>query len=193
MTAMLSYGDMARRIREHFRQEHRYAHIVRVARMADVLAQCHGLEARKARTAGMLHDLARLYPGARLLDECRARNMPIDDFELANPVVLHARLSAELAREDFGIDDPEILSAIAKHTVAAAEMSPLECVVYLADGLEPARDFPERAALAALARTDLSCAMAATIQQTLRYLQQKGLTPAPQTLAAARLFGVKFT
>ncbi|HVS46692.1 MAG TPA: bis(5'-nucleosyl)-tetraphosphatase (symmetrical) YqeK [Verrucomicrobiae bacterium] len=187
----LRYADLARRVREHFRQEHRYAHIVRVARMADVLAQRHGLDAAKARTAGMLHDLARLYSSQRLIDECRRRAMPIDVFELANPVVLHARLGAELAREDFGIDDPEILSAIAKHTLGSGAMSPLDCVVYLADGLEPGRDFPERAALAALAQKDLKAAMAATMRQTMRYLERQGIPAAPQTAAAARSFGVE--
>lgn len=185
------YAELRQRIREHFRQDHRYAHIVRVARMADLLAQRHGLNASKARMAGMLHDLARLYPGQRLIDECRERNMSIDDFELANPVVLHARLGAELAREDFGIEDPEILSAIAKHTTADAAMSPLDCVVYLADGLEPGRDFPERAELAALAMSDLPAAMFATLRHTMVYLAGRDIPVAPQTAAAMRPFDLK--
>jgi len=185
----LSYAELSSGVRAHLEQEHRFGHIVRVARLADVLAQAHGLDARKARTAGMLHDLARLYSNQRLIEECERRAMPIDAFERANPVVLHARLGAELAREQFGVEDPEILSAIAKHTLGAAEMSPLDCVVYLADGLEPLRDFPERTALVALAENDLRAAMAATIGLTMRYLQKKGIAVAPQTAAAARIFG----
>ena len=71
----------------------------------------------------MLHDLARLYPAQRLLDECERREMPIDAFERAHPIVLHARLGAEIARERFGIDDEAVLSPIRKHTTAAARMS----------------------------------------------------------------------
>lgn len=158
--------------------------------MADLLAQRHGLDAEAARTAGVLHDLARLFSAQRLLDECAARGMAIDAFERANPVVLHARLGAEMAREMFGVEDPAVLSAIAKHTVAAADMGPLDCVVYLADGLEPGRDFPERAALAELAFQDLSAAMGATIEASVRYLQKQGLAVAPQTVAAGRTFGL---
>ena len=95
----------------------------RVARCADVLAQRHGLDARRARLAGMLHDLARLYSAERLLAECEARGMPIDAFERANPVVLHARLGAAIAAETFGVHDRQVLSAIEKHTTAAAAMS----------------------------------------------------------------------
>ena len=37
-----------------------------------------------------------------------------------------------------------MLSAIEKHTTGAAEMSDLDCVVYLADTIEPGRRFLER-------------------------------------------------
>lgn len=175
-------------MRAHLNQEHRYAHTVRVARMADLLAQAHGADPGKARLAGLLHDLARLYPAPRLLQECAARNIPIDAFAEANPIVLHAPLGAELAREMFAVDDPEILSAIAKHTLAAERMSPLDCIVYLADGLEPGRSFPERAGLADLAARDLDAAMAATIAATIGYLEKQGRTVAPQTAAALQHF-----
>ena len=164
--------------------------MVRVARSADILAQLHGVDPRKARLAGMLHDLARLYPAKRLIDECEMRGMPIDAFERENPIVLHARLGASLAQESFGVHDPGVLSAIAKHTVAAAEMSQLDCVVYLADGLEPGRKFAERKALWQLACTDLHAAMRATLAQSLGYLERQGIPAAPQTLAAAKAFAL---
>ncbi len=181
---------MARRVRAHLKQEHRYAHTIRVARLAENLADAHGLERQPARTAGLLHDLARLYSSERLLFECRIRAMPIDAFEEANPIVLHARLGAELAAEQFGITDLAVLSAIAKHTVGAAEMSPLDCVVYLADGLEPGRSFEGRAELVVLAMQNIPAAMRATIEASVRYLQKQGLAVAPQTVAAGRAFGL---
>jgi predicted HD superfamily hydrolase involved in NAD metabolism len=173
----------------HLDQEHRFAHTLRVAQMAEELAAAHDIDTAKARTAALLHDLARLYSNERLLRECAARAMPMDDFERAHPVVLHARLGAELARELFDVTDSEVLGAIAKHTLGAAEMSPLECVVFLADGLEPERAFPERAALASLAMRDLPAAMHATLRAHIGYLHTKGLTVAPQTAAALVRFG----
>lgn len=187
----MTFTDLAKRVREHLGQEHRYAHCVRVARMSENLARAHGADPGKARTAGMLHDLARLYHGERLLRESAEHGIEIDEFSRANPTVLHAPLSAALARSMFGIDDPEILSAIAKHTLAAAEMSPLDCILYLADGLEPGRDYAERAGLAALAERDLSGAMRATILSSLRYLTQRHLPIAPQTAAAMHTFGLE--
>jgi len=158
--------------------------------MAENLARIHGADPRKARYAGMLHDLARLYSNERLLRESERLGVPIGDFERDNPIVLHAPLSAALARTQFGVNDPQILSAIAKHTLAAGEMSTLDCVLYLADGLEPGRDYPERAALAALAERDLRGAMRATLASSLRYLESKNLPPAAATAAALQTFGM---
>jgi predicted HD superfamily hydrolase involved in NAD metabolism len=171
-------------------QPHRFAHVVRVARMADRLARAHGIDPLRARIAGMLHDLARLYPADRLLRECTERALPVDAFERANPIVLHARLGAELARERFGITDEAVLSAIRKHTLADAVMNPLDAVLYLADGLEPGRDFDDRAELAALAFRDLDAALRATLRSSIGQLARAGRTVAPQTLAAARHYGL---
>jgi HD superfamily phosphohydrolase YqeK len=82
-----------------------------------------------------------------------------------------------------------VLSAIRKHTLADAVMSPLDKVVYLADGLEPGRDFADRAALAALAFEDLDAAMLAVLASSIAYLRERGHAVAPQTLAAAQPYG----
>ncbi len=139
----------------------------------------------RARVAGLLHDLARLYDAQRLLGECEQRGLTIEPFERRNPIVLHARLGAELARERFGIDDPAVLSAIARHTVAAADMSRLDAIVYLADGLEPERDFPERAALevARPSRSGRCYAGSAARFHRVR-ARSRGMEAAPATLAA---------
>jgi len=174
----------ARNVRTHLAQDHRFAHTLRVARTAELLAMAHGADPARARTAGLFHDLARLYPADRLLRECAARGMPIDAFERANPIVLHARLGAELARDGFGVTDEAILSAIRRHTVAAATMSDLDAILYLADGLEPGRTFAGRAELLELAYADLDAAMLAMLENSLEYLGARGAEAAPQTLAA---------
>ncbi len=187
----MRFAHLAGGVREHLGQEYRYAHCVRVARMSENLARIHGADPGKARLAGMLHDLARLYSAQRLLAESASYGVPIDAYARAYPVVLHAPLSARLAAAMFGVKDDEVLSAIAKHTLAAGDMSTLDCILYLADGLEPGRDYPERRELAALAERDLRAAMHATIASSLRYLTQRHLPVAPQTAAAMRTFGLR--
>ncbi len=169
----MTFTELKRRVRERIGQQHRYAHSVRVARCAETLARRHGLDTRKARLAGMLHDLARLYSPERLLAESSARGFAIGEAELEHPMMLHARLGAALASEHFGVDDGEVLSAIEKHTTGAPVMSPLDCVVYLADSLEPNRRFAERSELWELALHDLAGATRETMRLAAEHHARK--------------------
>jgi predicted HD superfamily hydrolase involved in NAD metabolism len=169
----VTFTELARKVREHIGQEHRYEHSVRVARCAEILARRHGADARKARLAGMLHDLARLYSPERLLAECTARGMTIDAAQREHPMLLHARLGAAIAHQEFGVEDREVLSAIEKHTTGAPEMSRLDCVVYLADSLEPDRKFSERGELWELALRDLAAATRETMRITALHQARK--------------------
>jgi predicted HD superfamily hydrolase involved in NAD metabolism len=187
----IAFIDLCKRVREAIGQRHRYAHTLRVARLAVRLARRHGESVERARLAGMLHDLARLYPAELLLLECGARGMTIDDFERAHPRVLHARLGAELAPERFGVDDERVLSAIRLHTLGGRSMSRLDAIVYLADSLEPNRDFAERAQLERLALLDLEAAMHATLLQTIAHYGADGKAVAPATAAALQRFSTK--
>lgn len=185
---MASFIALLRKVESHLGQSHRFEHSVRVARCADVLAQRHGVDPSKARIAGLLHDLARLYKPEQLVEESERRGFTIAPHERAHPVLLHARLGAALAREQFGVEDAHVLSAIAKHTTAAGDMSPLDCVVYLADSLEPKRSFPERGELWERAMRDLHDAMLQTLLLTVKHHARGTRPPAPETLDALARF-----
>jgi predicted HD superfamily hydrolase involved in NAD metabolism len=178
------FTQLARTVRADLAQENRYAHSVRVARLSESLALAHGEDTGSARVAGMLHDLARLYSTDRLLRECSERGMSIDAFERAHPIVLHARLSAELARDRYGVEDEAILSEIRAHTLGNPRMSGLDEVLYLADGLEPCRDFPEREACLRAAYRALDEGMRMLLALTVDHQRRRGLDLAPQTLSA---------
>ena len=119
--------------------EKRLQHILRVEAMATQLAQHHGLDTEKAAQSGLMHDLAKNFKAKQLLKMAEMEGLAIDDVFMANPHLLHADVGAIVARDEFGIYDPEVLAAIRNHTLGSPEMSPLSCVVYLADGLEPGR------------------------------------------------------
>ena len=105
-------------------------------------------------------------------------------------MLLHARLGAAIAREQFGVDDAEVLSAIEKHTTGAAKMSPLDCIVYLADSLEPGRSFRTPRRSGELALRDLEAAMRAVLLSSIEHNVRKGRPTLPATLAAAASFGL---
>jgi len=162
--------------------EHRFRHVVGVARAGGRLAAAHGAPASSARVAGLLHDVARHWQAAELLVYARDHALSVSPPEQAAPVLLHARVGADIARREFGIHDPGILSAIVSHTVARPGMSVLEKCVYLADSVEPSRGFRDSLGLFRLALRDLDRAFFECVAISIRYLAERRVPVADETV-----------
>lgn len=117
----------------------RIQHILRVEAYAAELAFQHGLDTAQAAQAGLLHDLAKYFAPDRLLAMAQAEKLLIDPVFAAEPRLLHADVSAIVARDTFQVQNPEVLDAIRNHTLGQPQMHPLSCTVFLADSLEPGR------------------------------------------------------
>jgi predicted HD superfamily hydrolase involved in NAD metabolism len=97
--------------------------------------------------------------------------LPIDPVDQSNPHLLHAKVSALVAQQEFQVDDPEVLAAIADHTLGRPQMAPLSCVVFLADSLEPGRgDTAALNYLRQISQQNLTKAVWMTCDYTFRYL-----------------------
>lgn len=105
------------------------------------------------------------------------------EFE-AQPKVLHGPLAAAVLPDAVGERDRAVLSAVARHTTGAPGMTRLDMVVYLADMLEPGRDFPGVAELRARLARGLETAMVAALEHTLRHLLDRGVWIHPDALLA---------
>ncbi|ACB00469.1 MULTISPECIES: bis(5'-nucleosyl)-tetraphosphatase (symmetrical) YqeK [Cyanophyceae] len=117
----------------------RLEHILGVEQMAQALAQRHGTDPDQAAQAGLLHDLAKFFPPPKLLQIARQHGLEIDSICAHVPHLLHADVSAIVARTEFGIQDAQILQAIANHTLGHPGMDQLSCIIFVADALEPNR------------------------------------------------------
>lgn len=117
----------------------RIQHILRVETYAAELALQHGLDTEHAAQAGLLHDLAKYFSPDRLLAMAHAEALPIDAVLRAEPRLLHADVSAIVARDMFQVQNEAILDAVRHHTLGQPQMHPMSCVVFLADSLEPGR------------------------------------------------------
>ncbi|AFY95974.1 bis(5'-nucleosyl)-tetraphosphatase (symmetrical) YqeK [Chamaesiphon minutus] len=161
----------------------RIQHILGVERMAIELATHYQLDADIAAQAGLMHDLAKYFKPQRLLELARAEGLPIDEVDIAAPHLLHADVSAIVARDEFGITNPEILQAIADHTLGRPGMGAMSCIVFLADTLEAGRgDTPELEALRQLSYQDLHRAVWHTCDYSLKYLLSTRCLIHPRTI-----------
>ena len=80
-----------------------------------------------------------------------------------------------MAKHVFSVT-PEIESAIRWHTTGKADMTALEKIIYLADYIEPTRDFCDLTELRALAFQDLDGALYLGLDMAVRDLKQNGAT-----------------
>ena len=152
--------------------EDRFQHTLGVMYTSAALAMCHGADVEKAQIAGLLHDCAKCIPNDKKLKLCSKYHIEVSEIERQAPSLLHARLGAEVARDEYGIEDEEILGAICWHTTGKPAMSLLEEIVFIADYIEPMRWKAQRLdEIRRLSFSDLDRAVYMTMQDTLMYLQ----------------------
>ena len=121
--------------------EKRYKHSLGVCDEAVKLAEKYGADTEKAYTAGILHDCAKGYDTDEQIELCQKYGVVLDDITLACKPVIHAPLGAKIAKTEYGVNDKDVLDAIMCHTVAKENMSLLDKIIYIADMIEPMRDF----------------------------------------------------
>ncbi|MGB5962766.1 MAG: bis(5'-nucleosyl)-tetraphosphatase (symmetrical) YqeK [Coleofasciculaceae cyanobacterium] len=161
----------------------RLQHILGVEEMSVELAKHYHLDVEKAAQAGLMHDLAKYFKPDLLLQMARAAKIEVDPICEATPHLLHADVSAIVAREKFGIEDDAVLDAIALHTLGRPGMSDLSCVVFIADTLEPGRgNTPQLEALRHLCRQDLHKALWLTCDYCLKFLLDSRSLIHPRTI-----------
>ena len=119
----------------------RIPHVLGTEQEAIRLAERYGADVEKARRAALLHDITKKLDMADQLALCQRYGIRLDDLEKKALKLLHAKTGAAIARDVFGVDD-EIYNAIWYHTTGHAGMTLLEKIIYIADYIEPSRDFP---------------------------------------------------
>ena len=153
--------------------EKRYGHTVRVADTAEDLARIHGLDPGRTRLAALLHDAAREMEPEEFLRLAEAWDLHVGEPERESPKLLHAPVAAELARQELGVEDEEVLGAIRAHTVGEPGMGPLALALYVADKIEPARDYPSVGRIRDLAQRDLSEAAAEALRRVVAHNERR--------------------
>jgi predicted HD superfamily hydrolase involved in NAD metabolism len=117
----------------------RLKHILAVEKMCRELALDHDCDVEQAAQAGLMHDLAKFFAPSRLLKMALEHDIELDCLTSSHPNLLHADISALIAKRDFGIEDENILNAIRNHTLGKPNMDKLSCIVFIADKIEPNR------------------------------------------------------
>jgi predicted HD superfamily hydrolase involved in NAD metabolism len=153
--------------------EGRFAHTLRVADTAADLARVHGLDEDRARLSALIHDAAREIGPGEFLRLAEEWDVPVGEPESQSPKLLHGPVAAELARRELGVEDEDILEAVRAHTTGKPGMGPLALALYVADKIEPAREYPSVERLRKLAREDLHMAAAESLRRAIAHNEER--------------------
>ncbi len=151
----------------------RVRHVLGVEEEAARLAEKYGADVEKARVAALLHDCTKRLTPEEHLALCERYGVMLDEAERRAPKLLHAKTGAALARAVFGEDDA-ICDAIRWHTTGRADMTMLEKVIYLADYIEPSRDFDGVETLRAAVYKDIDKGLALGLRMSIEEVSAHG-------------------
>ena len=158
----------------------RVRHVLGCRDTAVELAKRWGADETDAARAGMLHDITKALDGPLQLTVCQEYGKILDAFSRKYPKTLHALTGSLVAERIFG-ENPQVVAAIRNHTTGRADMSLLETIIYVADYMEPNRDFPGVEELRSLAYTDIYGALKLGLHMTLDHLARQGSEVSPET------------
>ncbi|MCY6371852.1 bis(5'-nucleosyl)-tetraphosphatase (symmetrical) YqeK [Clostridium ganghwense] len=155
-------------------KERRFKHSLSVRDTAVKLAEIYGVDIEKARIAGLAHDCAKNIKNQEMLNIAEKYGYNINDVCIKSPSLLHGVVGAYISKNIMGIHDESILNAIAYHTTGRKNMSLLEKIIYMADYIEPLRNFPGVEEVRKLTYEDIDEALIVTFNNTIKYIIKNG-------------------
>lgn len=119
----------------------RFSHCLRVEKESRGLAAENNADVERAGLAGLLHDYAKERPDEEFIQVIKEKNLDKNLLNYGN-AIWHGIVGAEIIKDELGVYDEDVLNAIRRHTVGSTTMTDVDKCTFIADFIEPARDFP---------------------------------------------------
>lgn len=147
--------------------EKRCSHSLNVMEECKKLANNYGIEEEKAIIAGLYHDCGKFIQRSNAYEFIEQYNLVIKEEFLKNYQLLHPALGYYVGKIKYNIKDEEIINAIYYHTTLRPDPTLLDKIVYIADAIEPSRDYEGVEDLRKLAYIDLDSAVLLSLENTI--------------------------
>jgi predicted HD superfamily hydrolase involved in NAD metabolism len=131
-------GNIAQDVPDFLRQHHcpiTALHCQQVAAMARRVAVSAGANPDQAEIAGWLHDVSAIFPSSERVRIAHTLGLEVFPEEEQCPMIVHQKLSRQMALEIFGVTNTLILDAIGCHTTLRGQSTTLDKVLFVADKL----------------------------------------------------------
>ena len=159
--------------------DYRYEHSLRVGETSKELAHIYHIDEEKAYLAGLIHDIAKEFTKEQNEAIMKRNRQTIDKEE--NPRINHAIVGAVYAKEKYHLDE-EIIHAISSHTIGDIPMSTLDKIVFVADKIEPGKNYPKIEEERQLAKENLDKAIILCIENNHQKLMKEKKKVAPKSI-----------
>lgn len=186
----LTREELIERLKEAL-SKGRFAHVCRVEKTAIQLARQNGVDTEKASVAGLCHDYAKQRPDEDFIKIIHQKKLNPALLNYGN-AIWHGIVGAEMVKEELGVHDEDILNAIRQHTTGSDYMTKLAQVIYMADYIEPGRDFPGVAEARRITNENLGAGVAYQTKHTLEYLIENGMPVYPKTITTYNAWVPKY-
>ena len=183
--------DQLRPIALSYLKPKRIPHVLGTECEAVHLAHLYGADEEEARIAALLHDCTKKLSIEEHLALCEQYDIVLDKMQRWALKLQHAMTGAEIARHIFG-EKEEICQAIRWHTTGKPDMTLLEKVLYLADYIEPNRDFTGVDELRKTVWEDLDKGLLMGLNMSIDSMLRRGNPVHPDTLAARDFLAQQF-
>lgn len=175
--------DTLRPIALSFLRGKRIPHVLGTEETAVHLAEEYGANVEDARRAALLHDCTKRLSLQEHLALAELYGIEADEVERSTENLMHARTGAAVARDLFAVND-EVYKAIRWHTTGHADMTTLERVIYIADIIEPSRNFSGVDELRAECEKDPDAGLRMSLERTVKRLGEQNSPVQKNTLEA---------
>ena len=179
----MTYDDIRKKLEKSLPKK-RYIHTLGCADTARELALLTGEDPERAYLAGLLHDCAKGMSHEEQLAYGRKYGYEPDETTLLALQILHAPVSAVMAQREYGITDMGILDAVRYHTTGRVGMSVLERIIFVADLIEPNRDYDGVDKLRKLVREDFAAGTVKAFDSSIGFVLEKGELVHPDSVLA---------
>lgn len=169
---------------EPYMKKKRFQHTLGVMEAAVALAESNGADIHKTAVAALLHDFAKDFSREELMSFTEQYRIELDPVLKQAHQLIHGKVAARIAAQQFGIKDDEVLMAIEYHTTGRKGMGLIEKIIYLSDFIEDGREYPGVEALRKLASQDLDRAVLQALTNTMIYVLRTGKLLHHNTLEA---------
>lgn len=111
-------------------------HCIKVGKEARRIAEMYHAHADAAEIAGYLHDISAVYPNDIRIQVAHELGLEVLPEEETFPMIIHQKISKQMAKDLFHIRDEEILNAVECHTTLRKKSTVLDKVLFVADKIE---------------------------------------------------------